>query len=490
MDPADQFLHATTHDRLEMARDDANRPALSRLLGDQAFAELRGIADRHFQGSHLAPDAPKNLIFVPGIMGSLLMNSQLAGIWWIDVRTRDCIDRLGLSDDGTKDADGLDNVKPVTADPSYMPFLTAALAEHGYNHDIFPYDWRKSPLQCGAGLRDLVLRQYQDNGGQPVNIVAHSMGGLIVRAALMRHGDELWPKIGKIVFIATPHYGATAIAGYLKNHLWGFETMAVLGAYLSRATLRSLWGVMTLLPAPRGIYPGTRPADPHPWPPVDRDDPYQHPCANFDLYDAVSWKLDLDTAATAKLQHILDASAAFHRDMYRAHCELDQDNRDKMLVIAGVGYKTLFRLAYQPGFLGLWEKTTKIFDRVADDPHRDGDGRVPLASAMLENIKGIRYVYGVHGGLPNIPEVYRDVFSFLRGQPLKLPNTVAGALSGHLAGPVVSAAPALDGSAAATAFSDDPGLWDLQHPSPQRMSELEALLATDKLPEFGRIHLL
>jgi hypothetical protein len=307
----------------------------------------------------------------------------------------------------------------------------------------------------------------------------------------MQHGAEIWPKIGRILFIGTPHYGATAIAGYLKNHLWGFEMMAVLGNYLSRATLRSLWGVINLLPAPHGIYPGTRPNDPNPWPPGE---PYVHPCVNFDLYQAGAWQLGLTGDETAKLQTILDAAADFHTRMYQAHNGLKQLQRNKMAVIAGVGYETLFRLTYTSGLASLWKTMTKVFSRMASDPHRDGDGRVPLASAELENVAGIRYVYGVHGGLTNIPAVYQDVFRYLKGgvAAMKLPETVADALSKHLAGPdaVTSEAPHLDGSVSAPARSSNPGLLDLNEPSPARMKQLEDMLEADQLPGFARLHLL
>jgi pimeloyl-ACP methyl ester carboxylesterase len=485
---SETFLKTDLRTRLAMVLDSANQTELSRLLGAQAFAELQKIAAKRSDGSHLAADGPKNMIFVPGIMGTLLMNRSLAGIWWIDVRTRNYIDRLGLSPDGTTDADGRDSVKPATADTTYMPFLAAAETEPGINHEIFPYDWRKSLLSSTAAFRDLVVELYKANGSKPVHIVAHSMGGLMVRAALMEHGPELWPKIGKIVFIGTPHYGATAIAGYLKNHLWGFELMAILGNYLSRETLRSLWGVINLLPAPREVYPGTRPNDPHPWNSGTPGEPYVHPCVNFDLYRADAWKLELDAGATAKLQNILDATADFHKRMYRAHRALDQTQRNKMLVIAGVGYKTLFRLAFEPGFF--WESATKVFERVLDNPHRDGDGRVPLASALLENVSDVRYVYGVHGGLTNIPAVYNDVFRFLKNGTLQLPSTVAEATSGHLGGSRASDAPHLDGSASAPSFSDDPGLWNAEAPSVERIAELEKLLDADALPAFARIHLL
>jgi len=131
-----------------------------------------------------------------------------------------------------------------------------------------------------------------------------------------------------------------------------------------------------------------------------------------------------------------------------------------------------------------------VYKRERNDPHREGDGRVPLASAILENVGDFRYVYGVHGGLPNIPAVYEDVFRCLRGEAMQLPKTVAGALSGHLAEPVGSEAPNLDGTLAVSTSSDDPGLWQIDNLTAGRMQELQNMLAEDKLPGFGRIHLL
>ena len=65
--------------------------------------------------------------------------------------------------------------------------------------------------------------------------------------------------------------------------MMGTELMALLGLYLSRETLRSLWGVISLLPAPRGVYPGTRISDPLSWTSANPGDPYVHPCGNFDF---------------------------------------------------------------------------------------------------------------------------------------------------------------------------------------------------------------
>jgi pimeloyl-ACP methyl ester carboxylesterase len=483
----EEFLKAPTEERLRMIKNDATAAVLHDYLGPVAFGEYRSLATR-LDTAHLGVGAPKNLIFVPGVMGSLLHSDTKGGVWWVDIRTRRHIDDLRLSADGSEDADPNNQVLPFSVDTSYEPFLSAVLEREDFGHVTFPYDWRK-PLSFSAGrLAGLIRKTYETNGNNPVHLVAHSMGGLLVRAALMEHGKDLWSKTGRIVFVGTPHYGSPSIAGYLKNHLWGFDLMGLLGKYLSPETFRSMWGVVGMLPAPLGTYPGTR--NGQGWKPDDPREAYPHPCANFDMYQAAAWKLTLSSGQQTALQRVLEGAAAFHRQMYESHQALDQQLRDRMLVIAGVGYKTLFRLAYRPGFFGLWEHTDKITSRVKGDEHREGDGRVPLASAALENV-ATRYVKGVHGGLTNIPQVYHDVFGWLNEDTIYLPDDVSGALAGHLsAGDDQSEAPHLDGTARQVPFTDDPGIWNELPVSDQEVDELDARLGRGQLPEFINVRLL
>lgn len=181
--------------------------------------------------------------------------------------------------------------------------------------------------------------------------------------------------------------------------------------------------------------------------------------------------------------------------MFAWHCALEQEKRDRMLVIAGVGYQTLFRLAYEAQFFGLWEHTQKIRTRQRGNPHREGDGSVPLASAALEDVT-IRYVRGAHGALPNMEPVYADVVRWFQGDELRLPATVDQALSAHLASEDGSTIPHLDGSAVprdealAPLADDDLGRWDLEQLDSARCQELEARLDAGTMPEFTRVRLL
>ncbi|OQP47222.1 hypothetical protein A4H97_06870 [Niastella yeongjuensis] len=488
-DLINRFLLSATDERINIIRNNDNKETLLNWLGSDVYSEYARLADGE-DDHHLGIKAAKNMIVIPGVMGSLLQSESKGGIWWMDVRTRKHIDDLRLSADGTEDADPDNAIAACAVDTAYEPFLTAILKREDFGAVVFPYDWRKSLALSAPRLKELIIQTYTRNGNNPVHLVAHSMGGMMLRVTLMQYGEELWPMIGRIVFIATPHYGSPSIAGYLKNHLWGFNLMALLGVYLSRETFRSLWGVLSLLPAPLGIYPGTRQAD-SAAPSPDEDTPYLHPCSNFDMYDVASWKLDLSQEEAAALQKVLNGVAVFYQQLYDYHRQLDQTFKDKMLVIAGVGYKTLFKLAYHSKLFGAWEKMDKITSRVEGDPNRDGDGRVPLASAMLENV-AIRYVKGVHGGLPNIPQVYEAVFSWLEGKSANnLPDTPEGALRGHLsADDTESVAPHLDGTARKQPFSDDPGLWDSETTTPPELSEMESLLEKGELAGFQQVRLL
>ncbi|MFJ9822187.1 lipase family alpha/beta hydrolase [Streptomyces sp. NPDC101151] len=478
---AERFMRGDTAARLDLARDPAAADALRGLLGRTAFEELREIAGPA-QGDHLADDGPANMIFVPGVMGSYLASEALGGMWWIDILSRSHINNLALAPHGLTDIDPRFKVEPVTVAPTYTGFLAAAMRRPNLSHRTFAYDWRK-PLHVSADkLHDRITTTPADaSHGQPVHLVAHSMGGLVVRTALMRHPD-LWNRIGKIVFLGTPHYGSPSIGGYLKNHLWGFDKLALLGRYLSRDTFRSLHGVMSLLPAPTGVYPGTEETEP--------GTEYDHPCANFDLYDASAWHLDLSTPQELALQDILNAAAQHHRDLNEWHLALDQNQRDRMTVIAGTGLKTLFRLAYNRRLGFLWHHMERTTARTPHNPHGESDGRVPLASAQLPYIAETRYTHTEHGKLPDHAAVQNDVWNALADKPLRLATSSAAALDDHLADsgiqPHALAMPQLP----MPRTPDDPGYLDFDPPSPERLDQLEKELDAGNLPDFQRLRLL
>jgi pimeloyl-ACP methyl ester carboxylesterase len=470
MDKLEAFRVADWEEQARMLTDQETARAAEAWLGSAAIAELRQLRG----SSHLA-GGKKNLIVVPGVMGSMLQSTGEGGIWWMDMlRARDKLNALALAPGGLDDLDADVGIEPCAIDISYAP-MRAAIAQSGqFGGSVqFPYDWRK-PLRASAERLRNLIHQVHSEYGESVHLVGHSMGGLMIRTTLMLYGNELWPKLGKIVFLATPHYGSTSIAAYLKNHLWGWEQLAVVGAFLSRETFRSLWGVVSLLPAPARIYPGTRNNE-------------LHPCANFDLYDAGAYRLDLDAAATANLQGVLDAARHFHADLFHWHNGLSPSQYGRMLQVCGVGRKTLFRIDIKPGWSGLWKDTEKVTRRTPGDPNLEGDGRVPLASAELEKIE-LRYIKGEHGSLQNFPAAINDVLAWITDRPLSLPDSPQGALSNHLSSGPRSSAPNLDGSAAFDPLDDE---YERYCDVPEsRIAELIAKLEAGELPGIDLVRIL
>ncbi|MET7944141.1 alpha/beta fold hydrolase [Streptomyces sp. NPDC005302] len=475
-----QFLRGDTAVRLDLARDPAAADPLRRLLGHAPFEELREIAGPA-EGAHLSDGGPVNMVFVPGVMGSYLASEPLGGVWWIDVMSRNQINDLALAPDGLTDVDPRFKVQPVTVAPTYTGFLAAALRHRDLTHQAFAYDWRK-PLHVSAdALHERLTAISNGFGRGPIHLVAHSMGGLVVRTALMRH-PSLWERIGKVVFLGTPHYGSPSIGGYLKNHLWGFDKLALLGRYLTRDTFRTLHGVLSLLPAPAGVYPSTEG--------TSQGTAYDHPCANFNLYDAAAWHLDLPLAQEIALQNILHASAQHHHDLNEWHHALDQSRRDRMTVIAGTGYKTLFRLAYKRRLGYMWHHMDRTTKRTPHFPNGDSDGRVPLASAMLPFVGETRYTHTEHGKLTDDASVQNDVWSTLTDGRLRLATTSAAALEGHLSEAGTKSHALAIPQLPEPLSADDPGYLDFDPPNQERLRQLEKELAAGDLPDFQRLRLL
>ncbi len=76
----------------------------------------------------------------------------------------------------------------------------------------FPYDWRVPIEDSADGLAEVVREQLRDNPGLPVRLLAHSMGGLVVRAMISKHA-QVWADIvaregGRLVMLGTPNNGS------------------------------------------------------------------------------------------------------------------------------------------------------------------------------------------------------------------------------------------------------------------------------------------
>lgn len=143
------------------------------------------------------------LVLLPGIMGSHIATAQGDRIWLdpLDL-ARGRLSRIAMPAPGQ--ADGL-------LDLAYGTLAERLAASHEVTR--FDYDWRQPIAELGQRLRGRLRALLDDPARRerPLHLLAHSMGGLVVRAALAAEPglwDELVARGGRLVTLGTPHHGS------------------------------------------------------------------------------------------------------------------------------------------------------------------------------------------------------------------------------------------------------------------------------------------
>ncbi len=330
------------------------------LFGEPEYRFLRRLqAQVDAQTSTRAGNGPAGrVIIVPGIMGSQLglprPGNAPADLLWVD--PADII--VGRLTELTLGARA--DVRPMGAVLYASLRLKLQLQIHGFDVALHDYDWR-------LGVDELGLQLAQRLHSEPhpqVSVVAHSMGGLVTRAALVQPGMH---KVRRVVLLGTPNGGAFACVQALRGTYPVVRRLARLDAFHSAEQLAdevfsTFPGLCHMLPARR--YTG-----------------------RLDLFDARHWP-----PGPAPAPALLTQAAQVLRDLAPADA--------RFALIIGVGQPTVTGLArHADGFL--YTVT------------RHGDGTVPAACAMLAGARAW-YVPVKHGELTRDPAVARAVADLLR----------------------------------------------------------------------------
>lgn len=134
------------------------------------------ISDNVIFDPWIGKEKPDPVIVIPGIMGSWEKN----GIWQID---------------------------PIfhTYDDLRSAFLANGY-EIGENYFEFPYQWRDSNIKSAKLLQKEIQKIKEDTSRPKVDIVAHSMGGLLAREYI--ESDYYQNDVDQLITLGTPHLGA------------------------------------------------------------------------------------------------------------------------------------------------------------------------------------------------------------------------------------------------------------------------------------------
>jgi pimeloyl-ACP methyl ester carboxylesterase len=192
--------------------DEAHRKKLKdRLLA--AVTRTRG-------GPRDDPSLPV-VVVLPGIMGTHL---------WVNRKDRVWLDPADLAFGGlTGVAWGAKNVEAEELfDRFYGDLCEYLVATHRV--EPFPYDWRLPLDELGKRLGLFLKKLLAETGTRPLRLLAHSMGGLVVRSLIYQEPmlvEELMLRSGsRLVTLGTPHQGSHSMVETLLGKADAIRTLA------------------------------------------------------------------------------------------------------------------------------------------------------------------------------------------------------------------------------------------------------------------------
>jgi hypothetical protein len=392
------------------------------------------------------------LIFIPGIGGSELKTasevnwSQDNGHGGTYTNTYHSGDKVWVNEPeaarpGNDDYFDILKIKPDGQTPEADLGLTGGLYPRAYqptidyfksngytlNKDffVFPYDWRKD-LSLTSTLLDLKINSIKtQTGSSKVDIVTHSMGGLVARNYI---SDPLnSPKVRKLVELGTPHLGSVEIIKMLHYgdclNALPIQTGSVcLGVSKSeiKDVVQNFTGIFDLAPTKSyySFYSGED--NSHPFPFRDNSDidgNNQTGPLNYDQTKTLLSNLEHNTT-------LFTPSENFHN----IDNNLSNTNGVDVTLVAGSGVGTIGQIV-----------ETNLVDIAGIKlPKKDillinGDKTVPLYSASLNDaiknisLKGtspVYYVNAKHEDLPVTDSVLDLIKNILNGDS-KIPNGIS-----------------------------------------------------------------
>jgi pimeloyl-ACP methyl ester carboxylesterase len=357
---ADWAFHASDAAVFKALANGRHAASLREYFGAPAYAELSALAvAKKKAGKSRGP----YVLILPGIMGSKLGGrmprvgtrnvSRRSQVLWIDPLqiAAGRLTALTLPSGVALEAMGVLLF-------SYAK-LKLQLGLAGCDADFYSYDWRRGVDELGAQLAARIAAD-----GRRVILVAHSMGGLVARAAA-----RILPKrlLRKLIMLGTPNHGSYAPVQALRGTYPFVRNMSTLdrkhsAEHLAQNVFCTFPGLYHMLPRQRA--------------------------RGIDLFDVRSWPSD----GPAPSSRLLAAAAA----AYGALAPADS----RMVHIVGVNQETVVDL----------RRSGAGFEYFMD---RNGDGTVPLESARLPKLKCL-FVDESHADLANNPRVIQAIIDLVR----------------------------------------------------------------------------
>jgi CHAT domain-containing protein len=239
------FMNESTQQMIQQALEYAGDGLVP---GFQYMSAAEAAASRGLEGGPLFMDTVTGkrpiAVILPGIMGSNLSIDN--DVNWINY-LRFIKGKLTQLRMDTPD---------VTA-PSIVATSYRKLAEFlGDTYDVvtFPFDWRQQLNDSAALFNDKILKLLGYN--QPIKIIGHSMGGVLVRDFILMHPDT-WQKLNaskgfRLLFLGSPLGGSFRIPYVLFGQDAIISKLAMIDIFHTKKELLQVFsqmpGILSLLP--------------------------------------------------------------------------------------------------------------------------------------------------------------------------------------------------------------------------------------------------
>jgi CHAT domain-containing protein len=316
------------------------------------------------------------LVLLPGIMGSNLTYDD--GLLWINYLKflTGGLTKLDTQNDGHIKA-------PSLIKTSYQKFVDYFSSK--YDVVTFPFDWRLQ-LNDSAKLFENKIKELLAYD-QPIKIVGHSMGGVLVRDFIVTCNDT-WQKLNKtpgfrLIFLGAPLGGSFRIPAVLFGQDAIIKKLSKIDIFHTPEELITVFakfsGILNLLPLTKS--------------------------ANYDFSDASVWRkmAGVTSAQEWPVPAAADLAlfAAYRDQNVSSAADIDYSN---MVYIAGQDKAT-------PCDYEITAAGELVFLNTAE-----GDASVTWESGIPQKIivnNSVYYVNVTHGSLANEPSIFKGIEELL-----------------------------------------------------------------------------
>ncbi|MEO8569953.1 MAG: CHAT domain-containing protein [Ginsengibacter sp.] len=372
------FKNKKTNDGIMMAlkaTDNTLVPGFS-FLEQATLAEMDRNALLKLDGGQVFTDTVTGtrpiVILLPGIMGSNLSNDEHS-VW---------INYLKFLTGGLEKLDikYTDVTAPSLISTSYKQLVKFLSTD--YDVVTFPFDWRLQLNKVASGLDKKINELLSFH--QPIKIIGHSMGGVLVRDFILTHPDT-WKKLNestgfRLLFLGAPLGGSFRIPFVFMGKDAIIEKLAKIDLF---HTKKGLIGMFSKMPGLLSLLPLS----------VDTGNDF----ANADTWKAMSAPLgDWPVPQSADLKEF---------QKYRDNILSSMENIDFSNVVYVAGKDASTPCGYTV------EKTNRG-DELVFLSTAEGDQSVTWESGipkkMIEN-NSVYYVNVSHGSLANEPGIFKGI---------------------------------------------------------------------------------